>query len=109
MMDALPDSAAGRTPVAWSDLSPFAQGYVEAMFAEWGPRLEAQTAGLAQPKSHRRLCFSDLSPEAIALVLRLCDETGDGPGTPEHGRILFRLHPLIPDLDGAGKVRLREP
>jgi hypothetical protein len=30
--------AGGRTPMAWSDLSPFAQGYIRAAFADWHRR-----------------------------------------------------------------------
>ena len=121
----------GDRVVRWSDLSPFAQGYVEALFAslpffhmecpacEWdcivGPpglgdlgiccplcaedngrtvtvRTEARVSrdwtGTVEGSDDRKKGFSDLSPEALALILRDCtraletklwgDSVGDG-------------------------------
>ncbi len=52
----------------WPDLSPFAQGYVEALFAD--------SVHLIQGDEYDGLYwvprFSDLSPEALALILRDC-------------------------------------
>lgn len=52
----------------WSDLSPFAQGYVEALFASLGPYDWKDEHGGAHPSR-----FSDLSPEALARVLADCE------------------------------------
>lgn len=46
----------------WSDLSPFAQGYVEAIFAEL--QQLSHTTGWA---------YRYLSPEALAMILRDCE------------------------------------
>lgn len=53
----------------WSDLSPFVQGYVEALFAEARPGYD--DAGLG---GHYVCGFSDLAPEALAMILRDCGE-----------------------------------
>ncbi|WP_332691688.1 hypothetical protein [Devosia sp.] len=48
----------------WSDLSPFAQGYVEALLRDApavGPQSDLRFPG-----------FSDLSPEAVAMILADC-------------------------------------
>ncbi len=101
----------------WSDLSPFEQGYVEAMFAS-----EYRGARLGDAKG-----FSDLAPETLAAILRDCEIFRSGYGLPEsymanqkaskrggemwHSRQTGGfdiLPPLTPYLDDTGKVRLRE-
>lgn len=52
-------------PLAWSDLSPFEQGYVEALFVE---------TRRANPHHPVVGCgFSDLAPEALVMILRDCE------------------------------------
>ena len=55
----------GSTRIRWEDLSPFAQGYVEALFAQ----LVAESA----EARWELVGFSDLAPEALAMVLRDCE------------------------------------
>lgn len=65
----------------WSDLSPFAQGYVEALFASferWPSTTfgDAKYPALPNVSGHGvtiGLGFSDLSPEALALIIRDCE------------------------------------
>lgn len=104
--------------IYWSDLTPFAQGYVEALFASERPGYD--DAGLG---GHYVCGFSDLSPEALALILRDCAafiETAHPPTSPDNdqrrGRAFWRLRqlnryagmwpPLTVSLDDDGKVRL---
>lgn len=75
----------GREVVAyrWSDLSPFVQGYVEALFASI--RYERASAGINKGdhvlkwdervnySNSRYLAFRDLDPSALALILRDCE------------------------------------
>lgn len=56
------DQARDRLGNSGSDLSPFAQGYVGEMFA--GVRFDPPSGLLG---------FYDLSPEALALILRDCE------------------------------------
>jgi len=58
-----PMGAAMRGMIRWPDLSPFAQGYVEAMFASL-PDEEFWQGGFG---------FSDLAPETLAAILRDCE------------------------------------
>jgi hypothetical protein len=116
----------------WPDLSPFAQGYVEALFESMGPR------GWAVPEgaTWRDARFSDLAPETLAAILRDCEElertmTSLEPEVTDnrirgmqfwasrqsgfHMRwslhqkeMVKRFPPLTPYLDDTGHVRLRE-
>lgn len=54
-----------RRTVRWSDLTPFEQGYAEALFAEVFTFATHHEPG-------RPVGFSDLSPEALALIRRDC-------------------------------------
>lgn len=71
--------------IRWSDLSPFAQGYAEALFAsqarKWGNRLLPMffVPGRDDGEMIDRH-FSDLSPEALALILRDCEAFRAGEG-----------------------------
>jgi len=81
-------NAAGQTFVStlWSDLSPFAQGYVEAMFAEL-----FETSRRYNARADRPRCvsvFSDLAPSTLAAILKDCGAAtgrylGVMPGHPE--------------------------
>lgn len=67
-------NAAGQTFVStlWSDLSPFAQGYVEAMFAGGvSIRGYGGLMRVLQPKA-KRVGFSDLAPSTLAAILKDC-------------------------------------
>lgn len=62
-----PGSPADR-PYRWSDLSPFAQGYVTAMFDDL-------LSGFSHYERRTSLAgFSDLSPEALEAILRDCED-----------------------------------
>jgi hypothetical protein len=59
----------------WSDFDPFTQGYVEALFASL--IAELRESGDCLPNLNGAgisfgVGFSDLSPEALALILRDC-------------------------------------
>ena len=56
----------------WSDLTPFAQGYVEAMFADWAERLNEQRIALGLPL--RRVAYRDLAPETLARIIADCEQ-----------------------------------
>jgi len=59
----------------WSDLSPFAQGYIEALLRDVRAALHCgRLAGrdrIHYPAYHPR-AFSDLAPEALVLILKDC-------------------------------------
>lgn len=99
------------TPLNWSDLSPFAQGYVEAAFNEWQGVSEAGFYG-----------FADLAPETLAAMLQDCDRAQEVLTTlflspEEAGAALWRERQLgrLPDfpplalyLGDDGKIYQRE-
>lgn len=64
---------------SWSDLSPFVQGYVGAMFAgayqtlDTSYALDQWDAGASDALAPYRPRFSDLDPSALALILRDCE------------------------------------
>jgi len=58
---------------SWSDLSPFEQGYVEALFASARLRIAYDTGSTVRME-RRDARFSDLSPEALERVRRDCAE-----------------------------------
>jgi len=105
-------------PWRWSDLSPFVQGYVEAMFA----RLAA-SEGLTE-SNPRPFGFSDLAPETLARIVEDCGRRVDGwpphVGDAEWRSLGARFWtqrstpsryqhwvPLTPYLGDDGKVYLR--
>jgi hypothetical protein len=105
--------------VVWPDLSPFAQGYVEAMFAAmraWDGRpctLPSPGGGVAIG-----LAFSDLAPETLAAILKDCEagrnlSSGLVPTFRKNklgGAAFWRQRegygfpPLTPALNDAGRV-----
>lgn len=120
--------AVGRNPVwgvltvSFRDLPPFAQGYVEALFADARPGYD--DAGLG---GHYVCGFSDLSPEALGMILQDCERIQgraregltNGLARPtDPGGAFWRLRqrgiygddfpPLTPFLADDGKVHLRE-
>lgn len=52
----------------WEDLTPFAQGYVEALFTS----LRKGDIGHWPDALARKIGFKDLAPEALAMILRDC-------------------------------------
>jgi hypothetical protein len=113
----------------WSDLSPFEQGYVEALLASlrwWiaeGPRNR-----YGSPTEARRARFSDLAPSTLARIREDCGRFTARFKTQtkaKHGAGFWRernrgfygvagnrgrpaFPPLTPFLSDDGKVRLRE-
>jgi hypothetical protein len=63
----------------WRNLSPFAQGYIEALFASIDrdfmgePRFEVTAKPEGVGKLFLNVGFSDLSPETLAAILRDCE------------------------------------
>jgi hypothetical protein len=111
----------------WSDLTPFQQGYVEALLrALDAQRWQAYRASCAaSPGRHLPVplhpAFRWLSPEALALILRDCQRfTGGRTWGADVGRgfwldrqegsytnALDPFPPLTVTLSDAGKVELR--
>jgi hypothetical protein len=97
----------------WRDLTPFQQGYVEALFASVMPPRTVNPSFASG--------FSDLSPEALALILRDCErwqEQFPAVGKHKDGAAFWELRtkqyvkrpdfpPLTVSLSDEGKVQLR--
>lgn len=116
----------GPSPVAapigytWAHLSPFAQGYVEALFADFA----REGWAALQVAIGRPFGFSDLSPEAFAMILGDCERHLDNNPTRRlyatdlqgayfwENRQAGLEHPDFPpltvSLNDEGKVCLRE-
>jgi len=111
----------------WSDLDPFTQGYIEALFASVFTPFEPQGENpfrLRDPKRWRFVGFSDLAPEALALILKDCAAILGSRGVTDGaniqtGRNTWNLRqrgywasegfpPLTPYLRDDGKVDLKE-
>jgi hypothetical protein len=124
--------------IGWAFLTPFQQGYVEALFAggvsdEWFDHDEGRRKAITIYPAG--FTFSDLAPETLAAILRDCEraaETYPDPAamTAEAGRAFWaerqtRPHkafianrrggyhvtnfpPLTPYLGDDGRVYLRE-
>lgn len=107
----------------WSDLSPFVQGYVEALFASEADALDAMEpdAGLGR-REGLWLGFSDLAPETLARIIADCEAiTQDGREFSAACSLSYEgatfwanraageyadLRPLTVQLGDDGKVRL---
>lgn len=105
----------GPSSYRWRDLSPFAQGYVEALL----------TAGICWPDpaegygpSSSVVRFSDLHPETLAAILKDCEAAQARFHLATHldGVAIWKCRqidqvpgfpPLAIDIDSDGKVRLR--
>ena len=73
----------GSIRIRWSDLSPFAQGYIEAAFASASvpntPNLTHRGVYMITPNGDRRaVAFSDLAPETLAAMLGDCEAVREG-------------------------------
>lgn len=64
-----------RPGYMWDDLSPFCQGYIEALF--WTNTEGSREAGTYDPENGSALPeeagFSDLAPETLALIIADCE------------------------------------
>lgn len=86
-----------RIHTRWTDLDPFTQGYIEALFVgSFRDGTHAVLPSHMQGDSVRmwRVGFSDLSPEALALILRDCEA--------------YRRQYVLPWYDGAEFWRGRQ-
>lgn len=105
--------ALGRTRVVWSDLSPLAQGSLEALL-----RQLAQQSGPWTPREGWRDThwpgFSDLAPETLARIIEICP--GRQGATVEDGATFWReqqegqfedFPPVTVYLGDDGKVRFQ--
>jgi hypothetical protein len=68
----------------WSDLDPFTQGYIEALFASlrdaWADKFAASHGGAKNPH-FKHPGFSDLAPETLARIMEVA-ELAAGLGAP---------------------------
>lgn len=96
IVTAAPQGGSYCQTVRWSGLSPFAQGYIEALFA-----------GLNESRSYmpgdgqtgaRELGFSDLAPETLAQIIADCEAANTGVGGAANGAAFWsvRNKPLLP-------------
>lgn len=121
----------GCIQTLWSDLSPFAQGYVEAMFAANSGRTPFGRLAMfpveGEPDTHQEASFSDLAPETLARIIEDCEQfqkppsdwvvfnhaTGGDFWRDRQARQLTRLAserfpPLIFYLGDDGRVQFQE-
>ena len=108
----------------WSDLSPFTQGYIEALFESAGRKTYDGCIGAKSTKV-RSLAFRDLAPETLSRIIADCEAADKGrPDPGENGSAFWRVrnHPMMPpgewvnrfppltvQLGDDGKVRFAEP
>lgn len=64
------------TKYRWADLSPFTQGYIEALFDAEAKRLNEERLAARMPL--RRVRFSDLAPETLARIIADCEAFAPG-------------------------------
>jgi hypothetical protein len=128
----VPSHHGGTVRFGWGGLTPFEQGYVEAMFAEWWSGLEKDrlllskanvvgtndhVAGLQRIQGACR--FSDLAPETLARIREDCGRYKmERLQAREDGARFWAVRndstgcegfpPLTPYLGDDGKVYLRE-
>ena len=95
----------------WSDLTPFAQGYVEALFADTAESLNA--ARIAARLPLRRIAFRDLAPETLARIIADCEQDQVYDEDPNDGKVFWEdrqrsalpvFPPLTVQLNNDGKV-----
>jgi|SRR6185312_6992959 len=107
-----PDGRRGRTATvtfSFPDLSPFVQGYVEAMLTD----VDLVGQWLDTVDKFRAPAFSDLAPETLARIMEDCERVshylrgGEFWKWRQAGK-LFDFPPLTPYLGDDGKVYLRD-
>lgn len=92
----------------WSDLSPFTQGYIEALFDDYGP---IWIQGDDYDGLYWVPRFSDLAPETLDRIIADCEAKATAlacPLTAEDGRVFWRKfmsRSLTVQLCDDGKVR----
>jgi|GEM_PF-1780737 len=97
-----PDTSRGFThgmATQWGDLSPFTQGYIEALFAENEPNGSLDTSDRFDlPHGRGGVCreagFSDLAPETLARIITDCEAARrrlDSDDAEDAGAVFWRL------------------
>lgn len=127
-----PVSSPGNNVVfhwVWGNLSPFEQGYVEALFASGVAMYPNDHFMRTLPEGRKPWAFSDLHPETLEAIRKDCAawlarhrwidraESGETfwryrglrtfPGRRFGYREMIPFPPLTPSLDNEGKVRLQ--
>ena len=108
--------------VTWSDLSPFEQGYVEALLQDANVVVWPAYGSKPPPPSVLDVRFSDLARETLAVILKDCERARalwpETTTTAKNGRWLWigradglyaqnGFPPQTPHLGDDGKVYLR--
>mgnify|MGYP003578430623 CR=1 FL=1 len=100
----------------WSDLSPFTQGYIEALFATFSAEFQKEWGA-----SNLQVRFSDLAPETLAGIIADCEAAATARGSDGYeatGREFWMVRqagliadfpPLTIHLGDDGKVRFADP
>jgi hypothetical protein len=106
-------TSAGRK--FWSDLDPFAQGYVEALFGELVAALcEGQDEDAMTYRLAHLLGFDALAPETLARIMEDCATARrlvPSENSSDDGRNFWRVCSVAgttPYLGDDGKIYLRE-
>ena len=88
--------------MVWSDLSPFAQGYVEALFAAASDDLDRQyrESGETADDGNGPFGFSDLAPETLARIIADCEQYQAAHKDALNGRDGPRRPDATPENDG---------
>lgn len=111
--------------LVWSDLTPFAQGFVEALFA---PHNHGRSGRSVMTVGGRQAAFRDLAPETLARIIAVRDRVANyeifsilasGWDNPQLGALVWAeqqrgayfdkgFPPLTVTLGDDGKVRFKE-
>jgi len=105
--------------IYWSDLDPFTQGYVVALFADLAAKRIEALGGVFGPafRYYVPAKFSDLAPETLARIVADCARAASEPRSPLLGRrfweqrqraMLADFPPMTPTLGDDLKVRFGE-
>lgn len=115
----------GTNQLRFSDLSPFTQGYIEALFASSWRETGTAIYYAEDQREWRDARFSDIAPEALTRIIADCeafqaspahDHGGDRKAkgaalwkarnaVPDLGTSRYRFPPLTVQLGDDGKVR----
>lgn len=108
-----PTTPAARPGLRWADLTPFTQGYIEALI-----KAANQTLSFNPKHPFRPNGFSDLAPETLARIIADCAavQAVGLPDTLEAGQTAWEARqqgmthfpPLIIQLGDDGKVRFAD-